>query len=120
MGNVIGNVIVSASIRTLSQPLSGVAEAHPRFEQDGFCSPSPLPAQRVDKPTNNVLRLLVQGVGSQPLRCVLTIPGEVQVYISIKELIPTALKYDPHNKVVSSGIVGGMVLISASLLLFTI
>jgi hypothetical protein len=44
----------------------------------------------------------------------------VQTFISIKELIPTALKYDPNNRVTSSGIVVGMAIISASLLLFTI
>eukprot|EP01025_Chloroclados_australasicus_P018552 TRINITY_DN1979_c1_g1_i5.p2 TRINITY_DN1979_c1_g1~~TRINITY_DN1979_c1_g1_i5.p2 ORF type:complete len:353 (+),score=35.00 TRINITY_DN1979_c1_g1_i5:107-1060(+) len=48
-----------------------------------------------------------------------TVAG-MMVYISINELIPTALKYDPHNKVVSLGVVIGMVVISASLLMFTI
>lgn len=43
-----------------------------------------------------------------------------QTYISVKELVPTALKYDPHNKVTSTSIIAGMVLMSASLLLFTI
>jgi hypothetical protein len=46
--------------------------------------------------------------------------SDVQTFISVKELIPTALKYDPHNRVTSSCIVLGMVIISASLLLFTI
>lgn len=44
----------------------------------------------------------------------------VQTYISIKELVPTALKYDPNNKVTSTSIIAGMVIMSASLLLFTI
>jgi zinc transporter, ZIP family len=44
----------------------------------------------------------------------------VQTFISVKELIPTALKYDPHNKVTSASIIAGMVIMSASLLLFTI
>ena len=44
----------------------------------------------------------------------------VQTFISIQELIPTALKYDPNNRVTSSSILAGMVIMAASLLLFTI
>jgi zinc transporter, ZIP family len=44
----------------------------------------------------------------------------VQIYISVCELIPTALKYDPHNHVTSKGIVIGMVVMAVSLLMFTI
>jgi zinc transporter, ZIP family len=44
----------------------------------------------------------------------------LQTFISIQELIPTALKYDPNNKVTSVSIIAGMVVMAASLLLFTI
>ena len=44
----------------------------------------------------------------------------MQTYISIKELIPTAIKYDPDNKVTSTSVVVGMLVMAASLLLFTI
>lgn len=44
----------------------------------------------------------------------------MQSYISIKELIPTAIKYDPDNKVTSTAVIGGMVVMASSLLLFTI
>lgn len=44
----------------------------------------------------------------------------MMTYISIKELIPTALKYDPHDRVVSTSVIGGMVIMAASLLMFTI
>lgn len=36
------------------------------------------------------------------------------------ELIPTALKYDEHNKYTSKSIVFGMIVMAASLLFFTI
>ena len=44
----------------------------------------------------------------------------MMVYITIKELIPTALRYDPQDSVVSSCIILGMVVMAGSLLLFTI
>merc|ERR1711966_128541 len=43
----------------------------------------------------------------------------MMVYISVVELIPTALKYDPDDKYVSSCVLVGMGLMAASLLLFT-
>lgn len=44
----------------------------------------------------------------------------MMVYISVMELIPTALKYDQNNKVTSISIVSGMIIMAASLLMFTI
>jgi len=44
----------------------------------------------------------------------------MMVYISIKELLPTALKYDPRDTVATTCAVAGMVVMAASLLLFTI
>jgi ZIP family zinc transporter len=44
----------------------------------------------------------------------------MMVYISIKELLPTALKYDPRDTVATTCAVVGMVVMAASLLLFTI
>jgi zinc transporter, ZIP family len=44
----------------------------------------------------------------------------MQIYISVMELIPTALKYDPHNRVTSKSVITGMVVMAASLLMFTI
>lgn len=44
----------------------------------------------------------------------------LQVYISVKELIPTAINYDPHNKVTSTSVIAGMIIMAASLLMFTI
>lgn len=44
----------------------------------------------------------------------------MMVYISIKELIPTALRYDPQDSVASTCVVAGMVVMAGSLLLFTI
>lgn len=38
----------------------------------------------------------------------------------LQELIPTALRYDPHDSVATTFVVLGMVVMAASLLLFTI
>jgi len=44
----------------------------------------------------------------------------LQVYISIVELIPTALKYDPQDKYVTVSLLAGMAVMAASLLLFAV
>jgi len=49
-----------------------------------------------------------------------TFVGGMMTYISIKELIPTALKYDPNDRVTSTCVIAGMVVMAASLLCFTI
>lgn len=48
------------------------------------------------------------------------IVGGMMTYISVKELIPTAIKYDPDNTVTSTSVIFGMIVMAASLLLFTI
>jgi zinc transporter ZupT len=42
----------------------------------------------------------------------------MMVYISIKELLPTAHRYDPEDKVTTFSLLGGMALMSLSLVLF--
>lgn len=42
----------------------------------------------------------------------------MMIYISFKELIPTAHRYDPDDRVTSVGIVVGMIIMSISLILF--
>lgn len=44
--------------------------------------------------------------------------GGMMIYISFKELIPTAHRYDPDDQVTSLGIVLGMVVMAVSLVLF--
>jgi len=44
----------------------------------------------------------------------------MMVYISIKELIPMALRYDPKDAVTTNFVILGMVVMAASLLLFTL
>jgi ZIP family zinc transporter len=44
----------------------------------------------------------------------------MMVIISLKELLPTAYRYDPDDTVVTNSLVAGMVVISASLVLFTL
>lgn len=42
----------------------------------------------------------------------------MMVFISVAELIPTALKYDPEDMFVSNSVLAGMSLMAASLLMF--
>eukprot|EP00127_Corallochytrium_limacisporum_P003102 Clim_evm31s146 gene=Clim_evmTU31s146 len=44
----------------------------------------------------------------------------MMVYISISELIPTAIRYDPTNKLVAPSIAAGMLLMAISLVLFVV
>jgi ZIP family zinc transporter len=46
--------------------------------------------------------------------------GGMMVYISLKELLPTALKYDPHDKYVTNCTFAGMAIMALSLILFQI
>jgi ZIP family zinc transporter len=46
--------------------------------------------------------------------------GGMMVYISLKELLPTALKYDPHDHYVTNCMFGGMAIMALSLILFQI
>ena len=54
-----------------------------------------------------------------PLLFPLPPPG-MMVYIAVKELIPTALRYDPQDSVATTCVVAGMAVMAASLLLFTL
>lgn len=42
----------------------------------------------------------------------------MMVYISLKELLPTAHRYDPEDKVTTIGLVAGMTVMALSLILF--
>jgi ZIP family zinc transporter len=44
--------------------------------------------------------------------------GGMMVIISVKELIPTAHRYDPDDKVVTYSFIGGMFVLALSLVLF--
>jgi zinc transporter, ZIP family len=44
----------------------------------------------------------------------------MMVYISLRELVPTALKYDPKDKFVTNCVFAGMFIMAASLLLFKV
>jgi len=46
--------------------------------------------------------------------------GGMMVYISLKELLPTALKYDPEDKIVTNCMFVGMLIMALSLILFAV
>lgn len=47
-----------------------------------------------------------------------SLPPSPQVFIALKELLPTAHRYDPEDKVVTISLIGGMIIMAASLVLF--
>lgn len=75
----------------------------------------------VSEPVGGLMGFLVL-TGNQDLAfaIVFGLVAGMMIYISIKELIPTALKYDPDDKVVTTSVIAGMVVMAGSLLLFTI
>jgi ZIP family zinc transporter len=48
------------------------------------------------------------------------IVGGMMIYISLKELLPTAHKYDPHDHYVTDSMFAGMAVMALSLILFTL
>lgn len=64
--------------------------------------------------------LLLNGNNELSFAIVFGIVAGMMVYISIKELIPTALRYDPKDTLTTTCVIAGMVVMAASLLLFTI
>lgn len=64
--------------------------------------------------------LALSGGSSMAFAVVFPLVGGMMVYISIKELMPTALRYDPVDKVTSWMVITGMVVMALSLVLFTL
>eukprot|EP00736_Rhodelphis_marinus_P002174 Rmarinus@m.2329 len=50
--------------------------------------------------------------------CLFGVVAGMMIYISVRELLPTAYRYDPHDKFVTMSMLGGMMVMAASLLLF--
>lgn len=64
--------------------------------------------------------LALYGNTSLSFAIVFAIVAGMMVYIAIKELIPMALRYDPKDSVTTNCVILGMVVMAASLLLFTL
>eukprot|EP00164_Ancoracysta_twista_P000481 GFYU01000642.1.p1 GENE.GFYU01000642.1~~GFYU01000642.1.p1 ORF type:complete len:350 (+),score=96.16 GFYU01000642.1:124-1173(+) len=52
--------------------------------------------------------------------CLFGVVGGMMIYISLRELLPTAHRYDPEDKVVTASLVFGMFAMALSLLLFAL
>ncbi|KAG2424159.1 hypothetical protein HXX76_014692 [Chlamydomonas incerta] len=65
--------------------------------------------------------LILRGQDSDPLMygIMFALVAGMMVYIAAVELLPTALRYDPANQVTTRGLVVGMAVMAASLLLFS-
>jgi ZIP family zinc transporter len=63
---------------------------------------------------------ILAGNGMHPLvyGIMFGVVAGMMVYISIRELLPTALRYDPEDRYATLAFVGGCVVMAASLLLF--
>lgn len=66
------------------------------------------------------LVLYSAGMSDSAYGALFGIVGGMMVYISLKELLPTALKYDPHDKYVTNCTFIGMAVMAASLIMFTL
>ena len=64
--------------------------------------------------------LALYGDTSLSFAIVFALVAGMMVYISIKELLPMALRYDPRDTVATNAVVVGMAVMAASLLLFTL
>lgn len=64
--------------------------------------------------------LVLYGNTSLSFAIVFALVAGMMVYIAIKELIPMALRYDPKDRVTTNFVILGMVVMAASLLLFTL
>lgn len=64
--------------------------------------------------------LVLYGNTSLSFAIVFALVAGMMVYIAIKELIPMALRYDPKDSVTTNFVILGMVVMAASLLLFTL
>lgn len=64
--------------------------------------------------------LALYGDNSLSFAIVFALVSGMMVYISIKELFPMALRYDPKDTVATTAVVVGMIVMAGSLLLFTI
>lgn len=64
--------------------------------------------------------LILRGSPANPLvyGVLFAIVAGMMVYISLHELLPTALRYDPTNRYTTRGAAVGMLVMGASLLLF--
>lgn len=75
----------------------------------------------VSEPIGGLLGWVVlSNMGSIIYAIMFGIVAGMMVYISFKDLIPTALRFDPEDKYVSTSVFLGMVIMAASLLLFQI
>ena len=66
------------------------------------------------------LILYGNGMSDRAYGALFAVVGGMMVYISLKELLPTALKYDPHDHYVTNCMFGGMAIMALSLILFQI
>lgn len=62
--------------------------------------------------------ILAKAMGEQVYAVLFGLVSGMMVIISLKELIPTAHRYDPQDTVVTYSIIAGMVIIALSLVLF--
>lgn len=62
--------------------------------------------------------LILSNMGDLAYAIMFAVVAGMMVYISIRELIPTALRFDPEDKYVTASLFFGMAVMAASLLLF--
>jgi len=77
----------------------------------------------ISEPIGGVFGYLVlygNGMSDEAYGALFGVVGGMMVYISLKELLPTALKYDRHDQYVTNCMFAGMAVMALSLILFQI
>lgn len=64
--------------------------------------------------------VVLSNMGDLTYAVMFAIVAGMMIYISINELLPTALAYDPENHYVTKSVFLGMAVMAGSLLMFTI
>lgn len=64
--------------------------------------------------------LILSNLGQLTYAIMFAVVAGMMIYISLSELIPTALSFDPENHYVTKSVFVGMAVMAASLLMFTI
>lgn len=64
--------------------------------------------------------IILSNMGLLTYAIMFSLVAGMMIYISMSELIPSALAFDPQNKYVTKSIIIGMGIMAASLLMFTL
>jgi len=62
--------------------------------------------------------ILSNNISSTAIAILFGLVGGLMVHMSVRKLMPAALRYDPHDRVSSALVIAGMALMAVSLVIF--